>query len=134
MWAGSSKLWSLFGIPLQKAPLSFRKPEGDHTFYNRLRVQPNRLPVPCANTNFTLHLNPTPFELLESNPSRTQAFGVCHPPNYHASEWSTAWVWGVGFTMLYVWGFRVSERTVVACVRQLFFERSLSTTKIIREI
>ena len=31
-------------------------------------------------------------------------------------------------------GFRVSERTVVACVRQLFFERSMSTTKIKREI
>ena len=29
---------------------------------------------------------------------------------------------------------RLSERTVVACVRQLFFERSLSTTKIKREI
>ena len=29
---------------------------------------------------------------------------------------------------------RDSERTVVACVRQLFFERSLSTTKIKREI
>ena len=29
---------------------------------------------------------------------------------------------------------KVSERTVVACVRQLFFERSLSTTKIKREI
>ena len=33
-------------------------------------------------------------------------------------------------------GFRIlgSERTVVACVRQLFFERSMSTTKIKREI
>ena len=30
--------------------------------------------------------------------------------------------------------FTQTERTVVACVRQLFFERSLSTTKIKRKI